>query len=139
MIFRDKDAYIYMKQRKSIMDRWAVFFSIHKQFLDPEHMDRQTIYEEQKMLNCHYDCEKKVWNMDKYAVLNKVQHTIMESLKDDGYSGIDDNNKYYHFLQDIRSTELEAAAVHVVCAHWEKHARILILLCLPLAKSYSQN
>ena len=34
----------------------------------------------------------------------------MKSLVDHGYSGIDDGTKVHHFLEGIKSTELEAAA-----------------------------
>ena len=38
----------------------------------------------------------------------KKQHIIMESIADHGNSGIDNDTKVYHFLQRIRSAELEA-------------------------------
>ena len=40
----------------------------------------------------------------------------MESLRDYGYSGMDDGIKVYHFLQGFKSTEFEAA-INVV---WSK-------------------
>ena len=44
----------------------------------------------------------------------------MESLTDYGHSGIDNGTKAHHFLQDIKSPELETA-VNVVCAQPEQY------------------
>ena len=48
--------------------------------------------------------------MGQVCHIHKEQLTIMESLVDHGYSGIDDGTKVYCFLQGIKITELEAVA-----------------------------
>ena len=53
-------------------------------------------------------------------MLHKAQHAIMESLTDYGYSGMDNSTKVCHFLQGIKSTELETA-VDVVWAQPGKY------------------
>ena len=55
------------------------------------------------------DDEKKGWDWDKYVVLHKEQHAIMESLTDYSYCRMDNSNKVCHFLQGIKSIELEAS------------------------------
>ena len=62
------------------------------------------------------------WNWDKYVALYKKQHKIKESLKDHGYSGIDNGTKVCIFLQGIRGTELEEV-VNVVCIQPEKYEK----------------
>ena len=79
-MFMNKDAYVYVKQRKGMQDSQAVYFDIHKQFLDPDHVARQSTDAERKLQNSHYGGEKKRWDWDNYIALNKEQHTIMESL-----------------------------------------------------------
>ena len=49
----------------------------------------------------------------------------MDSLADHGYSGIDDGIKVHHFLQGIKSTELEAE-VNVVWAQPKKDGILAI-------------
>ena len=56
----------------------------------------------------------------------------MESLTDYGYSGMDNGTKVSHFLQGIKSTELEAA-VNAVWAQPEKYGSEFEL-CLIWAK-----
>ena len=83
-------------------------------------MARQATDAEGKLQNAHYDGERKTWDWYKYVALHKKQHTIMESLTDYGYSCIDNGTKVHHFLQGIKSSELEAA-INVVCAQLEKY------------------
>ena len=40
-MFTDTDAFVYVKQRKSIQDGQAVFFDIHKHFLSIDHVAKQ--------------------------------------------------------------------------------------------------
>ena len=126
------DAYLYMKQRKVTKDSQAVYFDIHW-FLCCDHVARQATETERKLQSSHYDCEKDRWGWDKYVTLHKEQQTIMESLTDYGYSGMDIGTKACYFSQEIKSTELEAA-VNVVWAQPENTAQILIWQCLIWAK-----
>ena len=67
-------------------------------------------------------------------ILHKEQHAIMESLTDYGYSGIDNGNKANQLLQNIKSTQFEAA-VNVAGAHiWNSMEQILMQPCLIWAK-----
>ena len=67
----------------------------------------------------------------------------MESLTDCGYSGIDNGTKACHFLQGIKSTELEAV-VNIVQAQLEKYgtdfdATVPYLVQLVMEKSTSMQ
>ena len=106
----DMDAYIYVKQKKSMQDGQAVFFDIRKQFLDTYHVTRQATDTERKLHCSHYDGDKKGWDCDKYVALHKEQHAIIESLTGYGYIWIDNGTDVCHFLQGIKSTELETTA-----------------------------
>ena len=118
-MFTDMDTYVYVKQRKAMQDGQVVYFNIHKHFLGPNHVARQAADADRKLQNPYYDGERKTWGWNKYVPFHKEQHAIMESLTDYGYSGMDDSTKVHHFLQGIKSPQLEAA-VNVVCAQPEK-------------------
>ena len=47
-------------------------------------MDRQATEAEEKLKYSDYDGERKDWDLDKYVVLHKEHHAIMESLTDYG-------------------------------------------------------
>ena len=97
-----------------------MFFDIHRGFLGPDHVAKQATEAEKKLQTSHYDVERRGWNWDKYITLHKEQHVIMESLPDYDYSGMDNGTNVHHFLQGIKSTELEAA-VNVFWVQPEKY------------------
>ena len=103
-----------------MQDGQSVFFDIHKHFLDPDHVARQAAYAEGKLQNSHFYGERKTWDWDKYVALHKEQHSIMESLTEYGYSGMNNGTKVHHFLQGIKSPELEVM-INVVCSQPEKY------------------
>ena len=117
----DMDAFVFVKERRGMHDNQAVSFNIHKHFLSPDHVARQATEIDGKLQNSHYDDARKTWDEDKYIGLHKEQHAIMKSLKDYGYSGMDNDIKVHHFLQGIKSPELEAV-VNVVCAQLVKYS-----------------
>ena len=55
----------------------AVYFNIHKYFLNPDHVAKQATDSERKLQTSHYDGDRKGWDWDKYFTLHKEQHTIM--------------------------------------------------------------
>ena len=85
-------------------------------------MARQATDAESKLQNSHNDSEKKSWDWDRYVTLHKKQHTIIKSLVDHGYSGMDKGTKVHHFLKGIKSTKLEKV-VNVVSAQPEKYGK----------------
>ena len=92
-IFMEMDAYVYglyIHEAKRGYTGWSSCVLQHSQaFLSSYHVVSQVV--ERKLQNSHYDGEKKGWDWNKYVALHKEQHTIMASLGDCGYSGIDDS------------------------------------------------
>ena len=64
-----------MKQRKITQDSQAVYFNIHKRFLDHDHVARQAAEADKKLQNSHYDGEKKEQDWDKYMLYSKKNST----------------------------------------------------------------
>ena len=117
----DTDIYVYVKQRNGMQNSWTVFFNVHKQFLDPDYVARYAAEAERKLQTSRYDGEREGWDLDKYVALNKEQHAIIESLTDYGYSGMNNGTKVHHFLQSIKSIELEVT-VNIVWAQPENYS-----------------
>ena len=63
-----------------MQDSQTAFFDIHKHFLGPDHVARKATDAKWNLQNFIYDCEKKAWDWDKYAILYKEQHAIIEIL-----------------------------------------------------------
>ena len=98
-----------------MQDSQAVLFDIHKHFLGPDHVSRWTTEAERKLQTSHYDDERKGWDWDKYVALLKEQHTIIKSLANYGYSGMDDGTKSCHFLKTSRALS------------WKQHKYVALL------------
>ena len=85
-----------------------------------DHVARQVAVAEGKLQNSHDNSKRKTWHWDKYVALHKEQHAIMESQTNYGYSGMNNGTKVCHFLQSIKSPQLDVV-VNDVCAHSEKY------------------
>ena len=86
-----------------------MYFYVHKQFLDPDHVAMQAAEAERKLQASHYGNERKDLNWNKYVTAYKEQHDIKESITDYGYSGSDNDTKAHQFLWGFKSTELKRA------------------------------
>ena len=103
----DMDAYVYMKQRKSIKDGGAVFFDIKNCFISPDMWPG-------KLQMKKRSCKPLIMIVKGKGEIG----TSMLHSKD--YSRIDNGTQVCLFLQGIKSTELEKA-VNVVRAQPEKY------------------
>ena len=99
-----------------------MYFDIQNWFVSPGHVTGQATEGERKLKNSHYDNEMKGWDWDKYVTLHKEKHMIMQNLKDHGWSGIDNDTNVCHFLQGVKSSELEAD-INVIKAKLEKYSK----------------
>ena len=57
---------------------------------------------------------KKKWTLEKYAIFHKEQHNILESLKDQGYTGIDQQYKVRYLSEDIKTTSLDSVKTCII-------------------------
>ena len=62
---------------------------------------------EKKLTQCTYTGEKRNWTFKKYATFRKEQHNILESLKEHGYTGIDQQSKIRYLSEGIKTTGLD--------------------------------
>ena len=88
---------------------------------------------EGKLQNSHYDDERKTWDCHKYVAPHKEQYTIMESLTDYGYSGMDNDTKVKHFLQGIKVLSWRQQSM-LSMPNQRNMAQISMPLCLIWAK-----
>ena len=77
-MIKDKDSYVYVKQRKSMQDDEDVLFDILKQFLSPYQEVRQATEAARKLQNSHCDGNGKENVCNKYVTLQKIEHRFGE-------------------------------------------------------------
>ena len=80
-----------------------VYLTLSKIFMDTDdHAARQATETERKLQTSCYDGERKGWDWDKYVALYNKK-TIMDSLINNGYSGMTNVTEVFHFLQAPRA------------------------------------
>jgi hypothetical protein len=69
---------------------------------------------ETKLTGTLYNGEKKRFTWETYVWIHTEQHSVLNGLKDYGYTGIDDSSKVRHLLKGINTTELDVCKTQVI-------------------------
>jgi hypothetical protein len=59
---------------------------------------------ETKLTGTLYSGENKRFTCETYVRIHTEQHSVLNGLKDYGYTGIDDSSKVHHLLKGIKTT-----------------------------------
>jgi hypothetical protein len=69
---------------------------------------------ETKLTGTLYNGEKKIFTWETYAQIHFEQHSVLNGLKDYGYTRIDDSSKVLHLLKGIKTIELDVCKTQVM-------------------------
>ena len=69
---------------------------------------------DKKLAQCSYTEEKRNWTFEKYATLHKEHYNILESLKDHGYTIIDQRSKFRYLSEVIKTTRLYSVKTCII-------------------------
>ena len=83
--------------------------ALKNHYLGPNNMNHQANEAEAKLKDSSYHGEKRRWNFEQYVCMHQDQHTILQSLVQHGYAGIDEGSKVRHLLDGIKTNELDTA------------------------------
>ena len=67
-----------------------------------------------KLAQWTYTGENRNYTFDKYATLHKEQHNILEILKDNGYTCIDQKSKVRYLSEGINTTSLDSVKTRIM-------------------------
>jgi len=67
--------------------------AFHNHFLGPNNISHIQKQAELKLLTLTYQDKRKNWNFECFVMSHKEQHTILESLTDHGYPGMNERTK----------------------------------------------
>ena len=85
------------------------YHALKNHYLGPNNTNHQANEAEAKLKDSSYHGEKRQWNFKKYVWMHQDQHTILQSLVQHGYAGIDEWSKVRHLLDGIKTNELDTA------------------------------
>ena len=71
-------------------------------------MDNMVSEAKRLLVTTHYSSERKGFNFERYAKIQKDQHRILEGLKEHGHVGIYPRSQVRHLIEGINITELDS-------------------------------
>ena len=83
--------------------------ALKNHFLGPNNTNHQANEVEAKLKDSSYHGEKRHWNFERYVRMHQDQHTILQSLVQHRYTGIDERSKVRHLLDWIKTNEWDTA------------------------------
>ena len=113
-IFHVLYTWTYLKTSKKYCDGRMVYKPIYNHYLGPSNIDHMADFADKKLSQCTYTGEKRNWTFKKYATLHKEHHNILESLKDHGYTGINQKSKVGYLSKGINTTSLDSVKTRII-------------------------
>jgi hypothetical protein len=83
-------------------------------YIGPNNVGNMANAAETKLSSTLYNGDKKRFTWEIYVRIHTEQHSILNSLKEYGYSGIDDSSKFRHLLEGIKTTEMDVCKAQVM-------------------------
>ena len=111
---RDEPCWTYVKPSQRARNGRGAFYGLYDQYLGPNNVDNMANMAESKLESASYHGERRGWNFEKYTRMHVDQHTILNGLREYGYSGIDDRSKVRHFINGIKVTALDPVKTQVM-------------------------
>ena len=109
------DCWTYIECRQPNQDGRAGFLGLYNNYLlGPNKVDNQAAKAEAKLLNTTYAGEKKRWNFDKYVQVHISQFTVLQSLEQYGYKGIDARTRVCFLMAGIKMKDLDPVTTRIM-------------------------
>ena len=83
--------------------------ALKNHYVGPNNTNHQANEAEAKLKDYSYHGEKRCWNFERYVCMFQDQHTILQSLVQHGYAGINEHSKVRHLLDGIKTNKLDTA------------------------------
>ena len=77
-------------------------------------MDHMAAGADKNLAQCTYTGETRNWTFEKYAILRKEQHNILGSLKEHGYTGIEQRSKVRYLSKGINTTSINSVKIYIM-------------------------
>ena len=103
---RKHTCWTYVKPFQRARDGRGAFLALRNHYLGPNNVDNMASLAEKKLAMTTYTGERHRWTFEKYVMLHKDQHSILEGLTEHGYVGIDERSKVRYLLDGIKTDDL---------------------------------
>jgi hypothetical protein len=96
--------FVYIKPALQTRNRRDAYMLLFDHFLGPNNVGNMASEAETKLTGNLYNGEKKRFTWETYVKIHTEQHSVLNGLKDYGYTGIDDSSKVCNLLKGIKTT-----------------------------------
>ena len=103
------ECWTYVRPAQRTRNGRKAYRALKNHYLGPNNTNHQANKVEAKLKDSSYHSEKHRWNFEQYVHMHQDQHTILQSLVQHGYAGIDERSKVRHLLDGIKTNELDTA------------------------------
>ena len=108
------DCWVYMEGGQARQDGRTAFHGLYNNYLGPNKVDNQAAAAETKLASTTYTGEKKRWNFDKYVQVHIAQYSILSSLEQHGYKGIDERSRVRILMAGIKTNALDPVTTRIM-------------------------
>jgi hypothetical protein len=108
--------WVYIKPAQKGKNGSLAYELLFNHFLGPNNVGNMANAANTKLSSTLYNGEKKRFTWETYVRIHTEQHYVLNSLKEYGYSGIDDSSKVCHLLKGIITTELGVYKAQVMAS-----------------------
>ena len=106
---RSHECWTYVQPAQRTHNGHMAYRALKNHYLGPNNMNHQANEAEAKLKDSSYHGEKCHWNFEWYVCMHQDQHTILQSLVQHGYAGINEYSKVRHLLDGIKMNKLDTA------------------------------
>ena len=103
------ECWTYVRPAQRTRNGRMAYRALKNHYLGLNNTNHQANEAQAKLKDSSYHGEKRRWNFEKYVRTNQDQHTILQSLVQHGYAGIDERSKVRHLLDGIKTNGLDTA------------------------------
>lgn len=111
---REKECWSYVKPAQRSRNGRLAYQGLRGHYLEVNNVDNMSSKAENLLQSTSYTGEKRNWNFEKFARTHIDQHSILESLREHGYAGLDERSKVRHLLAGIKTTMLDSVKTRIM-------------------------
>jgi hypothetical protein len=110
----ETDANAVIKPLKDKCDGRGAYLAIWNHYLGPNNVDHMANEAEKILATSRYHAETRTYTFEKLVLTHLKAHSILASLVEHGYVGIDERSKVRHLMDSIKTKTLDAAKAQIM-------------------------
>ena len=114
IIFQGSDEWTYLKPAEKHCDLIMGYNLIYNHYLGSSNIDQMASGAEKKLVQSTYIREKRICTFEKNDILHKEKHNILESLKEHGYTGINQQSNFRYLFKGIKNMFLNSVKTRIM-------------------------